>query len=185
MASRRSPIAATLAGVVAFLLIAGPAFPQDELVHRVKAAFIHKFALFTTWPKQAFDATGDRLIVGVVGQDALADSLDSIAGKSVNRRTVEIERLSAGSDLSGVHVLYVASSERSRLRSILNRVEGLPILTVGDGSEFVTAGGMIGLFVEGEGVRFEICAPCASGSGLKLSANLLQVARLRTPAGRD
>jgi hypothetical protein len=55
---------------------------------------------------------------------------------------------------------------------------GIGVLTVGEGTSFTRAGGMIAFVIENRRVRFEINRTAAENAGLKLSSKLLTVAKL-------
>jgi hypothetical protein len=59
---------------------------------------------------------------------------------------------------------------------------GMPVLTVGEASEFAQAGGIVGFRVTPDGrVAFDVNVEQAERSGLKLSSQLLRVARVVKP----
>jgi hypothetical protein len=64
------------------------------------------------------------------------------------------------------------------LREILSGLRGRSILTVGDSKNFAAQGGMIGLLVENEGVRFEVNLGAANEAHLKISSKLLSLAKV-------
>jgi len=51
------------------------------------------------------------------------------------------------------------------------------VLTVGDGTNFVHDGGIIGFILEDRRIRFDINLRAATNAGLKMSSRLLTVAR--------
>lgn len=60
---------------------------------------------------------------------------------------------------------------------MLKAVRDQPVLTVGDSSGFAEAGGMIGFLLQDNRVRFDVNLPSAQRSKLRVSSNLLRVAR--------
>jgi hypothetical protein len=52
----------------------------------------------------------------------------------------------------------------------------LPVLTVGDVSEFAQAGGMIGMRIEDNRVRFDVNLAAAQRAGLTLNSQMLKLA---------
>jgi len=51
------------------------------------------------------------------------------------------------------------------------------MLTVGEGDDFPAAGGVIGLVIEDNKVRFDVNLEAAERAGLKISSKLLKLAR--------
>jgi YfiR/HmsC-like len=79
---------------------------------------------------------------------------------------------------SSCQMLYISRSESDEMESVLAVTDGKPILTVSDLPRFVHAGGMIGLKIVDNHVRFDINARIAREVGLQLSAQLLRLADL-------
>ena len=74
--------------------------------------------------------------------------------------------------------IFVASSEKQRVREILRSLRAASVLTVGDTLDFAKKGGMINFVLEEDRVRFEINVKASERAHLKLSARLLTVAKL-------
>lgn len=74
------------------------------------------------------------------------------------------------------HMLVVGDEGRAG-EAWLAAVQGLPVLTISDTPQFVERGGMIGLVIEGERVRFEANLEPAQRGNLRLSSQLLKLAR--------
>jgi hypothetical protein len=167
-----------LAGVIALLGISRPIPCQaDSLAaDSVKAGFVYNFTKFVEWPAGALPQ-GGTLQLCVVGQ-ALEGKLNPLNGRQSQGREIRVRNLSASSDLTGCHILYIAASEERRLNSILGAVSGYPVLTISDIDEFPDYGGMIGLNVQSEKVNFAVNLANTRAVGLKLSAQLLRLGRV-------
>lgn len=164
--------------VLCLLARAGCAFAQDAVpAAQVKAAFVYNFTKFVTWPAGAFTTPDQPIRLGIVGDDALAEALRVVEGRMAQGRRVEVCRLTAATDATGCHLIYVARSERARFAALAAGTAGA-VLTVGDDPHFTAAGGVVSFFLEGERVRVEICADRAAARGLRISSKLLQVARV-------
>lgn len=165
--------------LVLLLLVASPLAAQDDVpAHQVKAAFIYNFTKFVTWPAASFSSPSQPIRLGVMGQDALADALRVVEGRTAQGRSVEVRRLAPGDDPKTCHLLYVAASEAPRLAKVLAATSSAPVLTIGDVPGFVIAGGVFNFFVEGDRVRMEVCPARAAARGLRISSKLLQVSRV-------
>src|SRR5690349_14618595 len=71
------------------LLGAGPAHAASEL--EVKAAFLFNFTKFVEWPAESFTTPAGPVVLGLVGQDPLAEVLPKvIEHQSVKGRPIEI-----------------------------------------------------------------------------------------------
>jgi hypothetical protein len=54
----------------------------------------------------------------------------------------------------------------------------MPVLSVGESSDFLELGGVANFILEGANVRFEIDADAAGRAGLRVSSRLLRLARV-------
>ena len=75
-------------------------------------------------------------------------------------------------------MLFIGSSEKDRLERLVQAVGGLGILTIGDTEGFARQGVMVNFYMENKKVRFEINPKAAGRAGLKISSNLLRIARI-------
>jgi hypothetical protein len=149
---------------------------QSGSEYDVKAAFLYKFASFVEWPSEA---SNPPLCICVLGQDPFGPSLDRIVrDKSVNGRPFLIRRQRPGEGAGDCHILFIAGSERSRLKQILDSRQGEPVLTVSDVPGFCESGGGINLALAENRVRLEINPAAVQRAGLQVSSRLLSLARL-------
>lgn len=160
--------------------VAARAQPAPVSVAResaVKAAFLYKFGSFVEWPPTAFAAAADPLVIGVAGDDDVAEELEQLTqGRQVEGRPVRVVRVRDVDSLPRLHVLFVGAGRAGRMREMLENARG-PVLTVTDGPGAARAGAVLH-FVQAEGrVRFGASLTAAQARKLKLSARLLAVAQ--------
>jgi hypothetical protein len=141
----------------------------------VKAAFVYNFAKFVEWQTPtAVNAPDVKICVaGVDGE--LAASMTGLEGKPVQARTVSIRREPKVGDLDACQILLVGAGARSLAEASRGK-SGL--LTVSDMKGFAAAGGVIELFAEDGRMRFEINLGAAQRAGLRISSQLLKLARV-------
>lgn len=149
--------------------------------YQVKAAFIFNFAKFTDWPDASRDAS---LTVCIAGRDPFGNALSSFDGRNVGGREFRIRRIGTSEDLRGCHIVYITQSEERRLSNYLHAALNHPILTVSDIEGFVDSGGMIGLVVADERVQFDVNLTPTHAASLKLSSQVLRLARNVNGRGR-
>src|SRR6266853_2938484 len=68
-----------------------PAQQSNPTEYQVKAAYLYNFGKFVQWPVQA-NANDDVFTICVLGQDPFGATIETIAGESINRRKVVVER---------------------------------------------------------------------------------------------
>ncbi len=162
--------------VLAFALAASAAPGLTE--YQVKAAFLFNFTRFTEWPAGTFTTTNAPLIIGIVGEDPFDKTLDDLVrGEVAQGHPLVIQRLRADEDLRHCHVLFISSSEKDRLPTLLAPLAGLPIETVGDVEGFAEKGGVVNFYLENKAVKMEINKAAADRAGLKISSKLFSLAR--------
>lgn len=142
----------------------------------IKCAFIYNFAKLTEWPGSAFQSASAKIVVGFVGGGGLADAFSqAITGKNAGGREFEVKKLTGGADAAGCHIVVVA--DESQAGAVIGAAKGKPVLTVGDGTGFTGAGGMIGFLKDGAKVLFELNLEPVNAAGLKIDAKLKGVAK--------
>jgi hypothetical protein len=167
-----------VAAVAALLLSAGVVRADSQREYQVKAAFLYNFAKFVEWPSRAFvDSTGP-LRFCIVGQDPFGETLDAtVRGRTVGGRGIVVERVSVGEAVRHCHLVFVDAVGERELAHILHNFSRVAVLTVGESPAFLEAGGMLRLFVDGNKVRFDVNVGAAETAGLKVSSQLLKLAR--------
>jgi len=170
-----------LAAIAAAVLVA-PAAGQpgeDANEYEVKAAFLHKFTKYVTWPDDAFERTDSPFVVAVVGKDPFGAALDEVlADKAVGTHEIEVHRFESVRQLGPCHVLFVPASEASHGREIAARYRNQATVIVGESTGFARKGGIINFYLEGKNLRFEINVDASARSGVTISSQLLKHARI-------
>ena len=166
-----------LAAAIVLLLIAGGTTTEAQATApALKSAFLYNFAQFTEWPSDV-DIAGP-LTICVLGDAAVAAALrGTVQGRSIDGREVAVSHVEADG-LHGCDVLYLTGLDSKRSQQILDEVKGEPVLTVSDRDQFAQTGGMIGLFVENDRMRFAINVEAAARARLRISSRLLSLATI-------
>ncbi len=140
-----------------------------------KAAFVLKLVNFVQWPS----SNTNDLIIGFIGADSTSDALQRQAsGKTVNGRKVVVRRLGLDGDLRACHVIFLGDSERKNTASVLERVRGTSVLTVGEYDGFGQRGGIVNLMLNEGRIRFEVNPHAAERAHLQISSRLLSLATI-------
>jgi len=156
------------------ITLAAPPTDRD-----VKAAFLFNFPSYVEWPPQAFTTPGQPLVIGILGDDPFGDALDElVAGRSVQGHPLTVRRLSRLSEAESVHVVYLGYSDPVEVQYAAAALRDRPVLTVSDGERLAEQGAMINLRLRGQKVGFDINLAAVDGAGLKLSSQLLKLARI-------
>jgi hypothetical protein len=176
---RGHAISAVLALLVGVSL-AGPgrAVERDATEYDVKAAFLCNFAMYVEWPADAFSGSSP-FVLGVVGRDPFTATLDAIAAeKSLSGRTIVVRRFDNMGEYVSCHMLFISSSEESRITAIVKRLADTPVLLVADTEDAAQGGVAVNFFLADGHVHFEINAGAAERAGLAVSSKLLRLAKI-------
>ncbi|KAA3654488.1 MAG: YfiR family protein [Proteobacteria bacterium] len=144
--------------------------------YQLKAVFLLNFARYVTWPDAAL-ADSEAIDICVLGRDPFGEHLTGLEARQAQGREVKVHFPAAPEQAGECEVVFVSASEQRRLNAILRELEGRPVLTVSDIEGFVEAGGNIGLVTVDDRIRFDINRNAVSAQHLKLSAQLLKLAR--------
>ena len=167
--------------LVALSLLCLLVLPRQDFAEvqeqQLKVVYVYNFAKFITWPEGQFRDEQAPVVVGIYGENPYADSWDVIRGKQVGGRNIMVRKNIDSTEFSDIHILFISRSEKRRLTLILQKLIGLPVLTVSDMDDFTERGGMIQLFQEGGKIRFKINTTAAKKANLIISSKLLNLAR--------
>lgn len=172
------PVICLLLAVSLLAVGARPALPQEQASREydIKAAFLYNFVKYVDLPRAP--APG-AIVVGILGSDPYKGSFGIINGKAVQGRTLVVKYLGTRlEDPRGVDVLFINDSERDHLREIIEKVGKSGVLTVGETKGFAQDGGMINFIMDGNKVRFEVNPDAAGRANVKISSQLLRLARI-------
>ena len=155
-------------------LFAEDSAPQE---YKVKAAFLYNFTLFVEWPAEAFTGNDSPLTVCILGKSPFGEAMDSLRGKMAKKRKLVIRQINRVEEMGNCHVLFVSTSEKMHLPNILAAIKNQNVLTVSDMDRFAQAGGIINFITLEDKVRFEINLKAAQQAGIRISSQLLKLAR--------
>ena len=155
----------------------GRAQESPPTEYQLKAAFLLNFAKFVEWPPAVFAEAASPFVLGILGENPFGDALErTIRDKTINNRPLLIKEFRSGAESTNCHILFISTSEKTRLPEILAGLRGASVLTVGETDRFNESGGIINFVRQGNKIRFQINEVAAKSAGLKLSSKLLSLA---------
>jgi hypothetical protein len=167
--------------LVIFLLLSrgNCSVPQTLSEYQIKAGYLFNFTRFVEWPEKAFATTTSPIMICIVGNTPLTNTLsDTVVGKVVNGRAVSIKPVKATDELRGCNLVFVSAAQVGGIERILRRAKDMSVLSVGEAPNFAQSGGMINFFVQDNKVKLELNLDAAARANLKISAKLIAVSRL-------
>lgn len=168
----------------------------------LEAAYLVNFLRYTEWPARSFDGPDAPLVISVVGDAAVAQTIRAVAaaaakigGRAIEVRWVEGARGSRAAPFDSArdranllqmrrsHMIFFHASAGNVPTQALTDLWGQPVLTVSDVPEFTRAGGMLGLVRSSGQLAFEANPVAIRNSHLLLSAKVLKLARRTEGSG--
>ena len=145
--------------------------------YQVKAAYLYNFGRFVEWPSGVTNAKTSFFNICVLGQDPFGRALDAtVAGEMIGNQSAVARRISSPEESSDCRIVFISSSEASRLNEIIDTLDKTAALTVSDIPQFLQRRGMIQFVLEGNRIRFAVNLTATQRAGLTLSSDLLKVA---------
>jgi hypothetical protein len=155
--------------------------PADD---DLKAAFLLNFGKYVDWPSTA--ASADMFHLCAVAEPEFLKRIDEvIATETIQGRPVARETPETPAAARSCAILFISDIEESRVDHLIAAVRDLPVLTVGETSDFLARGGMIAFVRDGDRVRFDVNTAAAQSAGLTISSRLLRLARKVGGPGLD
>jgi len=172
--------------------------PESIREHQIKAAFIYNFIKFIDWENEKTPDDSNSITIGIVGGEDFIEAFDPIKSKQVKGKNIVIkqfdeikkpnklrkknasvwkEKISA---LKKCQVLFICTCKDEKPEipvEILKALERSGVLVIGETPKFLENGGIINFIMENKKVRFEINIEAAKHNGLKISAQLLKLAK--------
>ncbi len=175
----RRRLSGRLAGLVCTALLfafsrgASAQFAEYE----VKAVFLSNFSQFVKWPDKSFADESAPFVIGIAGDDPFGGALErAVRGQAVGGHKIILKHGRKADDLRGCQIVFISKSEKSRTAEIVSALQG-SVLTVGEGEDFTRQGGIIGFFMDGGKVRFDINRGAAQRANLQISSRLIKISK--------
>lgn len=155
-------------------------FAQESREYVLKAGFIYNFTKFIKWPEKiANEIAIDGLNLCVIGKDPFGKILTQLSQKAQSKgEKISIRRFQSSQEAPSCHILFISGSEEFQLERILDKIEGLPILLIGDTPQYAQRGVGINFYIERNKTRFEINQKAVDRRGIKISSELLNLAKI-------
>lgn len=185
------------------LLAVSPASPvradsANDREVQIKAAFIYNFIKFIDWPEEKIPADSKSITIGIIGGDVTMEAFKPLKDKKIKSKSIVIKKFKGVDELKKIqekddsrwkkeinslkkcHVLFICTYEDEKEKipaELLNALKDSGILVIGEVPGFLENGGIINFVMENKKLRFEINTSAADRNGLKISSQLLKLAK--------
>jgi hypothetical protein len=170
---------ATILLVAAAIFVAWTptAVAEEPNESQVKAAFVYNFTQYIQWQNRSQTVRESKLLICILGDDPLANTLELLRGKITSGGPISVMRISKTEETDRCKVVYFGKSEKDQMKDLLKGIkEG--VLTIGEMKNFASSGGIINFVIAGNRVSFEINTDASERAGLKVSSQLLKLAKI-------
>ena len=144
----------------------------------LRAAFIYNFAKFTEWP--AHSTAGDAPIAVCVVDDPRASEVfrQVVKGRTVGNHGLAVRTVGLTPELRSCQVVYAPDVDTERAADLLMTIGDAAVLSISDYEHFARMGGIANFVLEGGKMRFAINIDAAQRARLRVSSQLLALARV-------
>ena len=164
-ASENTPVAASLPGTTKPLL----------------SSVVEGIVSYTKWPA---DLKQVRLCI--IGEGPSAKELlksGALGTLGSAQRAIDVQRAAnAGDGIQDCQVMYFSARYTTKQRATLNRYVARPFLTIGEGAEFCSDGGMFCVDADESTGRFGVNLDAVARSGLRVNPQVLSLGRAKAKA---
>lgn len=150
---------------------------QTQIRYRTEANFLAHFPSFVDWPPSAFPGSQAPIQLCLFGDADFGTSIVELTKDAKpDGRRIEVRSVKTTGQSRSCHVLFIGRDDAKRYEAILKPIRDMPVLTVGETTDFLDAGGIVN-FVFGETLQIDINAGAAARAHLKIRSSLDALAR--------
>ena len=143
----------------------------------VKAVVVHKIAKFVSWPDARFDANDATLRLCVIGDRMVLEAFEALSERPIQGRTLQVLAAPEPTAVAeSCEVLFLGGDTERAASEWLDAVSSHPVLTFGNAGEYGADGSIVTMTIRRNKVRFDINLEANANTGLRISAQLLQLA---------
>lgn len=142
-------------------------------IYTLRSALILKMINFIEWP----NPLSTPLEISVIGEDQCYSSLQILSSTGANGRSLLVTKKTIEELTEKSQIVYACTSN-SELKKISEKLKNKPVLTVTQAENGIRDGFIVNFFEENSKLRFEIDNQKAKNSQLKISSQLLKLAKI-------
>lgn len=144
--------------------------------YKIKTAYLYNFAKFVKWPEDRFDSSDSKINICIINDNPFGNIINVLHRKTAQGRQFNLKINPTEYELNTCHMMFFPRSFTEEHKMILNKIKTLPVVTVGEGSEFAEHGGIIAFVVQSNTVTFELNLDSATTANISVSSKLAEVA---------
>jgi len=169
--------------VSVLLIIVIFSYPQEgfsETDLQVKAVILGRIPSFVQWPSNLLEPENSEYFhICLIGKTAFGTMLDTVyKERTIKKKKAQIHYLENLDELTTCNLLYISESEKRNISQIVALAQQLSILTIGETEGFENKGVIIKYYFKNRKIKFVVNTKSAKESGLKISSQLLTMAKI-------
>jgi hypothetical protein len=141
---------------------------------QAKVSLIYNLTKFVQWPQTPPDRT---LNLCVYRDDTITPTLASLRDKASKGLALRVQSADSTEESRNCQVLFIGRGEQANLRPLVRALRGSGILVISDIPDSARAGAMVEVFLDNKRIAFKINKAAADEANLKLSSQLLSLAK--------
>lgn len=155
------------------LLLCGTAAGQDAKLIDEKASFLIGLVDHVTWSSGGPGAN-DTVRMFIVGESPVAAKVKE--KEKAGTHPIRVTAVTTNDELSGAHIVFVASDKIPELAKVLKKTNGTKAVTVADAKDFARFGVMLNLAGDtaNSALKLEVNKMVMDMEGVKLDDKLLK-----------
>lgn len=143
---------------------------KDE--YEKKAVYMYNICSYVFWPKSN---NPTNFIISIVGKSPIEKALrDYLGGKSIHGQPIVIKDYAAN---DGASVIFLSSNKQNDFAKVKKEIGSKTILYVTESSIYDKAGAHICFYVNGDKINYTVNQNATEKNGLKISPQLLNLAK--------
>ena len=155
--------------------------PTDKIQKpdfEVKAGIITRIIQHCDWPEDSLLSHPDgHFIIGSFEEDDVISYLQQrTAHRRIKDKEVKFILIKNDEDIKECHMIYINDISKKKLKSVLEIIGDLPILTVGDDEELAENGVMVGMYKTSKKMAFSVNHTNLRKNHLHLHSRVLSLA---------
>lgn len=152
---------------------------QTNEEYKLKVALIYKLTKFIDWPDLKQEGSRHSFGICLLGEDRFGEALDALQARKVGDLPIVVYRHTQSEAIDDhCQIAFISESKQAFLKSILQTLQGAPILTLSDIEGFATQGGIVQFTYLNKRIGFVINQESAKASHLTIASPLLDLATL-------
>jgi hypothetical protein len=170
MKTKATKIALLGSLIFTILITNRPLFAQGST--RMEAMYVYNFTKYISW---GTSGNSEKFVIGILGEgEALEEFKNSLSGKKVANKTIEVKTINAA-QVNECQMVYVPSKFSTELESLIQRVKGKATLLICQ-DDLAEKGAGISFYKQAGKLKFKVNTVSLKEAGLRTSENLLNYA---------